>query len=145
MSEPEEFDRGAFDAGTIEKFRANGGRLGPELDQLNPLLLFHHKGAKSGRVRVNPAMYATVGDASYAIFASKGGEPENPGWYYNLLAHPRTRIEVGSETLEVVAREAEGAERERIWEAQKQAHPMFAEMEGKTSRLIPVIVFDPIA
>jgi deazaflavin-dependent oxidoreductase (nitroreductase family) len=124
----------------IEEFRANGGRVGGRFEGA-PLLLVHHRGAKTGAERVNPVMYQAVGDG-FAIFASKGGAPTNPDWYHNLRANPRTTVEVGTETVPVVARVAESEERERIWEQQKRDYPMFAEYERNTTRQIPVLVLE---
>ena len=42
------------------------------------------------------------------------------------------------------ARVAEGAERETIWEKQKQLMPGFAEYEQKTSREIPVVLLERV-
>jgi deazaflavin-dependent oxidoreductase (nitroreductase family) len=78
-----------------------------------------------------------------AVFASKAGAPTNPDWYHNLLASPRVSAEIGTATVDLVARVADGAERERIWEAQKAAYPGFAEYESKTTRQIPVIILEP--
>jgi deazaflavin-dependent oxidoreductase (nitroreductase family) len=77
------------------------------------------------------------------VFASKAGAPTNPDWYHNLLAGPRVSAEIGTATVDLVARVADGAERERIWEAQKAAYPGFAEYESKTTRQIPVIILEP--
>src|SRR3954451_8838799 len=121
----------------IEEFRAKDGRVASFGHQ--PLLLLHHRGAKSGTERVNPLAYQELDDG-YAVFASKGGAPTNPDWYHNLLVNPEARVEVGTDTLDVVAREAKGEERTRIWEEQKRRNPGFAEYEEKTSRQIPVIV-----
>jgi deazaflavin-dependent oxidoreductase (nitroreductase family) len=127
----------------IEEFRANGGKLGGGFEGA-PMLLLHHKGAKSGIERVNPVMYRPVGD-SIAVFASKGGAPRNPDWYYNLRAHPETTVEVGTETIPVVARVPGDAERATIWEAHKRAYPAFADYEKKTTRQIPVIILERAA
>jgi deazaflavin-dependent oxidoreductase (nitroreductase family) len=124
----------------IEEFRANHGKVGGQFEGA-PLLLLHHTGAKSGQERINPMMYQAVGDA-FAVFASKGGSPTNPDWYHNLLAHPKATVEVGDETVPVVARVAEGDERERIWERQKLEWPGFADYERRTTRQIPVIVLE---
>ena len=75
--------------------------------------------------------------------ASKGGAPTNPDWYHNLLAHPQAQAEIGTDTVELVARVAAGNERERIWTAQKAAYPGFADYEQKTTRQIPVVVLEP--
>ena len=62
-----------------------------------------------GISRINPLAYQ--GDRGrYVVFASKGGAPSNPDWYHNLRAQPKTTIEVGNETIEVIATEASGEE-----------------------------------
>src|SRR5436305_15242736 len=130
-----------FNAKVIDEFRANGGRVGGMFEGM-PLLLLHHVGAKSGERRVNPVAYGQDGER-YVIFASKGGAPTNPGWYHNLVANPRTEIEVGSETLSVVASEATGEERDRLFNAQAERVPQCAEYQTKTARAIPVIILTP--
>ena len=124
----------------IEEFRANGGRVGGMFEG-SPLLLLHHAGARTGVRRVSPLMYQEVTDG-YAIFASKGGADNNPDWFHNLVANPRTDVEVGIETVSVQARVALGEERTRIWTRQKSDYPQFAEYESKTSRVIPVVVLE---
>lgn len=126
----------------IAEFRANGGKVGGPFEGA-PLLLLHTTGARSGQPRVTPVMYQDIGDG-VAVFASKGGAPTNPAWYHNLLANPRASAEIGTGTVEVVAREADGAERDRIWEAQKRDYPGFADYERKTTRPIPVIILEPV-
>jgi deazaflavin-dependent oxidoreductase (nitroreductase family) len=127
----------------IDEFRANGGVVGGPFEGA-PLLLLHHTGAKSGIERINPMMYQAVGD-DLAVFASKGGAPNNPDWYRNLIAIPRATVEVGTETSEVKARVAEGEERERIWDKQKKDFPGFADYEKRTSRQIPVIILERVS
>ena len=128
----------------IEEFRANQGKVGGMFEGL-PILLVHHTGAKTGTERVNPVAYQKV-DSGWAIFASKGGHPQHPDWYRNLMANPKASIEVGTDRYDVVAREATGEERERIWTTQKERVPSFAEYEEKTKgiRDIPVIVLEPV-
>lgn len=133
-------DTGDFNTTIIEEFRANGGRLGGQFEGA-PILLLHSTGAKSGKERVNPMMYRKVGD-QMAVFASKAGAPTNPDWYHNLLAHPATTIEIGTDTVPVVARVAEGDERTEIWEKQKKDAPGFADYEKGTTRQIPVVILE---
>jgi deazaflavin-dependent oxidoreductase (nitroreductase family) len=129
--------------GIIDEFRANEGRVGGGFEG-KPLLLLHHKGARSGKERVSPLMYQRVGDA-YAVFASKGGADSNPDWFYNLKDNPNVSIEVGTNELDVSARVAEGSEMKTIWQRQKEDWPQFADYERKTARVqIPVIVLEPI-
>lgn len=130
-----------FNAGVIEEFRANGGTAGGIFED-KPLLLLHNVGAKSGADYVTPLVYLKDGD-NWVIFASKGGAPNNPGWYHNLKAQPEVSIEVGSETVEVTAEEAIGKERDRLYSIQEQQQPQFTEYARKTDRKIPVVVLKP--
>jgi deazaflavin-dependent oxidoreductase (nitroreductase family) len=125
----------------IEEFRANGGKVGGQFEGA-PLLLLHTTGAKSGQARVNPMMYQADGD-NLAVFASKAGAPTNPDWYHNLVANPRASVEVGDATINVVARVADGEDRDRLWSRQKELYPGFADYEAKTTREIPVIILEP--
>ena len=130
-----------FNAKIIDEFRANAGHVGGMFEG-TPLLLLHHTGARSGKERINPLAYLRDGDR-YVIFASKGGAPTNPDWYYNLKAHPEVTIEVGTDTLQVTAAEAAGEERERLYQAQVERAPTFGDYQAKTERRIPVITLTP--
>jgi deazaflavin-dependent oxidoreductase (nitroreductase family) len=130
-----------FNAQIIEEFHANQGRVGGMFEGM-ALLLLHHTGAKSGASRINPLVYQSD-DGRYVVFASKAGAPTNPDWYHNLKAHPDVRIEVGADTVDVVASEATGEERDRLFRRQAQQSPQFAEYEKQTERVIPVIVLTP--
>ncbi|MGH2881762.1 MAG: nitroreductase/quinone reductase family protein, partial [Solirubrobacteraceae bacterium] len=108
-----------------------------------PLLLLHHTGAKSGLSRVNPVAYLPYNER-YMIWAANGGALSNPAWYHNLKAHPDTRIEVGNETIDVVAEEAAGPERERLFAAAAARYPQLHEAAQKaTPRVIPMVVLTP--
>jgi deazaflavin-dependent oxidoreductase (nitroreductase family) len=130
-----------LNAKIIEEFHANEGRVGGMFEGV-PLLLLRHTGAKSGKSRVNPLAYQSD-NGRYVIFASKGGAPANPDWYHNLKAHPDVTIEVGTDTIDVIASEASGEERERLFRTQAERVPQFGEYEQKTDRAIPVIVLTP--
>ncbi len=130
-----------FNTKVIEEFRANEGRVGGMFESM-PLLLLHHIGARSGASRVNPLAYHADGNR-YVVFGSKGGAPEHPAWYRNLMANPRTTIEVGTRKLDVLASEATGEERDRLYREQAEKVPQFSEYEQKTDRVIPVIVLTP--
>jgi deazaflavin-dependent oxidoreductase (nitroreductase family) len=133
--------RDETNARIIEEFRANDGRVGGAFEGM-PLLLLHHTGAKSGTRRVNPVAYL-ADDGRYVVFASRGGAPSNPAWYHNLVAHPEATVEVGTDTIDVLASEASGEERERLYGAQVERIPQFGEYQKRTQRLIPVIVLTP--
>jgi len=134
-------DREDWNRGVIEEFRANSGNVASFAHQ--PLLLLHHRGAKTGTERVNPLAYLAV-DGNWAVFGSKGGGPTNPEWVANLRANPDVTVEVGTDTHEARARILEGEERSKIWEEQKERNVGFAEYERKTSRQIPVILLERV-
>lgn len=108
-----------------------------------PIILVHHTGVKTGRKRVNPLMYQPVDDG-FAVFATYGGSPRPPAWYYNLVANPRTMVEVDTKRVPVLARLADGTEREQIWAKQVALMPAIAEFEAAAGRRIPVIVLERI-
>jgi deazaflavin-dependent oxidoreductase (nitroreductase family) len=127
----------------IDEFRANEGRVGSDFEG-RPLLLLHHRGARTGTERVNPVAYQRLSPDAVAIFASKGGARTNPDWFHNLVANPDASIEIGTDAYPVRARVAAGEEREQIWDRQKQERPAFADYEERTKgiREIPVVVLD---
>jgi deazaflavin-dependent oxidoreductase (nitroreductase family) len=126
----------------IEEFRAKGGRVGGRFEGL-PLLLLHHRGARSGKQRVNPLAYRALEDGAMAVFASKGGAPTNPDWYHNVRANPEVEVEVDGRRIRARARVAVGEERQRIWRAQTRDVPAFAAYQERTERTIPVVILEP--
>ena len=129
-----------FNASIIEEFRTHGGKVGGPFEGA-PLLLLTSTGAKSGQQRTTPVMYLPDGE-SMVIFASKAGAPTHPAWYHNLTANPTATVEVGTDTVPVTARVAEGGERERLYERQAGLFPQFADYQSKTTRRIPVVVLE---
>ena len=109
-----------------------------------PSLLLTTIGRKSGQKFIFPLFYGTTGD-SYFVVASKGGAPDDPGWYKNLLAHPDVEVQVGTRKFKGRARTTDGAERARLWQEALKFWPPYADYQKKTEREIPVIVLDPVA
>lgn len=126
-----------YNQAIIETFRANGGKV-PERDSL---LLLTTTGAKSGQPRTSPLAYSKDGDR-FVILASKAGEPTNPDWYHNLLAHSEVTVELGAERFAARASVTEGLERERLFAQHVAQMPGFAEYQRKTTRQIPVVVLE---
>jgi deazaflavin-dependent oxidoreductase (nitroreductase family) len=131
-----------WNAQIIEEFRAHDGKLGGMFEGADVLLL-HHTGSKTGLERVSPLGYQRIGSA-YAVFGSNSGKTSHPAWFGNLRAHPRTTAEIGTATIEVLARVADGDERAEIWERQKAHIPQFAEYEQTANRDIPVVILEPV-
>jgi deazaflavin-dependent oxidoreductase (nitroreductase family) len=131
-----------FNRNLIAEFRAGDGKVGGPFEGA-PLLLLTTTGAKTGRKHTTPLVYQADGDR-IVVFGSKGGAPSHPAWYHNLVANPTVTVELPTETFEARAVTAEGAERDRIWNAQKELMPGFKEYEAKTDRQIPVIVLERV-
>ncbi|MEA2728613.1 MAG: hypothetical protein QOF70_3088 [Acetobacteraceae bacterium] len=133
------------------RYTSSGGTDGhmytvtpPGYSQMNvPSLLLATTGRKSGEKFIFPLFYGETGN-SYIIVASKGGAPEHPGWYRNLLANPEVEVQVGTKKLKARARTASGAERTKLWEKALEFWPPYADYQKKTEREIPVVVLDPI-
>jgi deazaflavin-dependent oxidoreductase (nitroreductase family) len=126
----------------IKEFRENGGKVGGMFEG-RPMIIVHAIGAKSGAERETPLVYFGEGDRIF-VFASKGGAPENPAWYHNLVANPRVKVEVGTETFEVNARVLAGAERDEYFAKQVAVMPNFADYAANTSRTIPVVELERV-
>jgi deazaflavin-dependent oxidoreductase (nitroreductase family) len=126
-----------FNKKVIEEFRANGGKVGGFFENMT-LLLLHTVGAKSGEHRLNPTAYIKEGE-ELIIAASKAGADSHPDWYFNLIANPEVRVEVGDEEFSAVAESAQEPERTHLYDKLKKKYPGFVEYEQKTKRVIPII------
>ena len=124
-----------------EKILESGTTAGVQVMD-RPIVLVTVRGAKSGKLRYTPVMRVEHG-GSYAMIASKGGAPEHPAWYHNLVANPHVELQDGTQTKEYDAREVSGTERDEWWERSVAAYPPYAEYQTKTDRLIPVFVLEP--
>lgn len=126
----------SFNQSITDEFRANDGKVGGQFEGAN-LLLLTTTGAKSGQPRVSPLAYFRI-DGKLIIIGSFAGADVNPAWVHNLRANPSARIEVGSESSDVVARELPRAERDEFFPKVTAVAPGFAEYQAKTSRVIPI-------
>jgi deazaflavin-dependent oxidoreductase (nitroreductase family) len=126
-----------WNAGIVKEFHENGGKVGGPFEGRD-MILIHHVGAKSGTERVTPLVYRPEGDRMF-IFASKGGAADNPDWYHNLVANPRIKAEIGTETLEFEAVVVGQPERDEVYARQAAQWVNFDEYQKKTERVIPVV------
>lgn len=108
-----------------------------------PVVIVTSVGAKSGGVRKFPVIRVER-DGQYVVVASLGGEPKNPNWYYNVVAHPRVSLQDGPRPSEYLARELSGAERETWWSVAVSDFPPYAEYQTRTDRLIPIFLLAPV-
>lgn len=122
-------------------YRLSGGRIGGSAVGL-PVLMLTTRGRKSGEPRTSVLTYLPKG-RSAVVFASNAGEPKHPAWWLNLVADPHAQVQIGRTVTPMTAREADGAERQRLWEELLRASPSYAEYEQRTTRRIPVVVLEP--
>jgi len=122
----------------VRQYEATGGKVGHDWNGTSCLVL-RTRGRKTGEVRKFPLIYARDGD-EFVIVASKGGAPDHPGWYKNLVAHPDVEIQVRSEVIPVRARTATAAEKARVWPLMTAQWPDYDAYQRRTPREIPVVL-----
>jgi deazaflavin-dependent oxidoreductase (nitroreductase family) len=126
----------------VEEYESSGGTRGTTLRETGlPVVIVTNRGASSGAIRKTPLMRVEH-EGSYAAVASKGGAPEHPDWYRNLLADPDVEVQDGPQKWDMVARELSGDERAQWWERAVAAFPPYADYQVKTDRQIPVFLLE---
>jgi proline iminopeptidase len=125
----------------VKRYRETDGEEGHIWREGSTILLLTTVGRKSGRESTTPLIYGLDGD-NPVIVASKGGAPEHPGWYRNLVKNPAVHVQIKGEKFPARARDAEGEERERLWTMMNGIWPHYAEYQTKTDRQIPVVVLE---
>ena len=133
-----------FGEAHVNRYRETGGKVGHDWREGSTILLLTTTGRTSGERRTTPLIYAQDG-ASYVIVASKGGAPEDPGWYRNLAKTPEVELQVKDEVFKARARTAHGEERERLWKKANTVWKHYDEYAKKTPREIPVVVLERVA
>jgi F420H(2)-dependent quinone reductase len=127
----------------VEEIESSGGTRGNEMRGMK-VIIVTSRGHGSGKLRKNPVMRVEH-DGKYAAVASKGGAPDNPSWYRNLVEHPLVEVQDGPAKGDFTAREISGDERAEWWERAVAAFPDYADYQEKTDREIPVFVLEPVA
>ena len=125
----------------VELYESSGGAKGTTLrDTGLPVILFTHKGNKTGAVRKTPLMRVEI-NGSYVLVGSQGGAPEDPVWVHNLRADPAVELRDRTVVRNMKVREVtDAAERTKLWALAVSAFPPYAEYQTKTQRLIPVFI-----
>jgi deazaflavin-dependent oxidoreductase (nitroreductase family) len=129
-----------FNTQIIEEFRANQGCVDAEFLEGLPVILIHHIGVSSGTERVTPLACYPQPDGSFAVVASNGGSPAHPSWYFNLKAHPRITVELGTQKLTVLAEELDDTARAALWPTLVARAPSLGEAQAKTARQMPLFL-----
>jgi deazaflavin-dependent oxidoreductase (nitroreductase family) len=126
----------------VEQFESSDGREGNTMKDL-PVIVLTTKGARTGNIRKSPLMRVEH-DGKYLIVASLGGAPSHPVWYHNVVANPTVEIQDGATRQDMATRELDGDEREVWWKRAVDAFPPYAEYQEKTSRVIPILICEPV-
>jgi deazaflavin-dependent oxidoreductase (nitroreductase family) len=130
----------AWIAEHLRKYQATNGADGHIWNGV-PTLLLTTTGRKSGDARTLPLIYGKDGER-FVIVASRGGAPDHPGWYKNLVAHPGVKLQVAADKFAARASTAKGAERTRLWEQMTKIWPAYDDYQSKTTREIPVVILE---
>ncbi len=123
-----------------ETYEATGGAEATEL-RGKPVIVLTSVGAKSGMLR-KTALMRVEHDGAYAVVASRGGAPQHPVWYWNLVKNPHVELQDGAEKHDYLAREVTGEEKIGWWARAVEAWPDYAEYQKKTDRQIPLFVLE---
>ena len=134
-------DFSLFGDAHIKKYEETGGQVGHDWNGATCLIL-RAKGRKSGQLRKTPLIYGRDGD-NYVIVASKGGAPDNPGWYKNLQTHPDVEIQVRGEVIPVTARTGTAEDKKRVWPTMLEQWADYDTYQERTERDIPVVLLTP--
>ena len=128
----------------VATYESTDGREANTLRETGiPVIIVTSLGASTGKIR-KFALMRVEHDGEYALVASMGGAPSNPGWYHNLVAEPLVMIQDGPEPQDYVTRIVDGEERAAWWERAVAVFPTYVEYEAKTDRVIPVFVASPV-
>jgi deazaflavin-dependent oxidoreductase (nitroreductase family) len=125
----------------VRQYEATGGKVGHDWNGTSCLVL-RTIGRKSGEVRKFPLIYAKDGE-DWVVVASKGGAPEHPGWYRNLVAHPDVEIQVRDRVIPVTARTGTAEDKARVWPLMTAQWPDYDKYQQSTARDIPVVLLRP--
>jgi deazaflavin-dependent oxidoreductase (nitroreductase family) len=121
-------------------YRISGGRIGARAAGL-PVMLLTTTGRRSGKRRTVPLSFLEDGDA-YVLIGSRGGSPQHPAWYLNLLVNPDVSVQIGRDHSGLRARRASPEEEERLWPKVLASSPGYGRYRAKTSREIPLVLLE---
>jgi F420H(2)-dependent quinone reductase len=125
----------------VALYEGTGGVEGGEQGGL-PVIILTTTGARSGKTRKNPVMRVEK-DGVYAAIAAYAGNPENPQWYYNLLAQPYATVQDGRQVRRVRAREVFDEEKQGWWAVADALNPNYARYRATAGRDIPILALEP--
>ncbi len=108
-----------------------------------PVVMLTTVGARTGRPRTVPVLGLPF-PSGLGVIASNFGQHPQPGWYYNLKAHPEAQVVVDGVCRRVRAVEADADRRAEIWREGLRVYPGFSQYEKRAAhRRISVFVLEP--
>jgi deazaflavin-dependent oxidoreductase (nitroreductase family) len=123
-------------------FKKSGGKIGNKFLKGTEVGILTTIGRKSGEPRDSPLLFLQEGQRILLV-ASQGGRATNPMWYLNLAANPRVTFQTKAGRYELIARDANDAEREQYWPKLDAMYPDFVNYRSYTDRKIPIVICDP--
>jgi deazaflavin-dependent oxidoreductase (nitroreductase family) len=123
-------------------YRMSGGRVAGRIGR-RPLCLLTTIGRRSGEPRTSALLYVPDGD-NVVLVAAQGGLPAHPMWLLNLRANPEVKVQIGSRTRPMLAREASAEERALRWPRLIEHYQGWARYQSWTDREIPVVICTPM-
>jgi len=124
-------------------FRITGGKHSLAEILGWPIVEITTIGAKTNQPRSMPLIGVTDSE-KIALIASNFGREHNPGWYYNLMAHPECEVLFRGKTRKYIARETEAEEYDRYWKMAVSYYEGYEKYKERAAhRHIPVIVLEP--
>jgi deazaflavin-dependent oxidoreductase (nitroreductase family) len=124
----------------VRRYVETGGEVGYMWNGV-PTLILITTGRRSGQQRSTPLIFGEDNGA-YIVVASKGGAPEHPAWYRNLVDQPEVEVQVRAERFKARARTATQEEKPALWKLMASIWPPYNDYQKKTRREIPIVILE---
>ena len=125
----------------VDVYLETDGEVGHDWRKGSPVLILTTTGRKSGETRQNALIYGLAGDNPMVV-ASKGGNPQHPGWYLNLKDNPDVQVQIYGDKFAARARDATAEERPELWKQMAEIWPDYDNYQQRTDREIPVVILE---
>jgi proline iminopeptidase len=127
----------------VRRYQETNGEEGYDWREGSHILLLTTTGRRTGDKTTTPLIFGLDGD-NPVVVASKGGAPEHPGWYQNLVKSPDAEVQIKGEKFAVRARDAEGPDHDRLWRLMNGEWRHYDEYQQQTERQIPVVILERV-
>jgi deazaflavin-dependent oxidoreductase (nitroreductase family) len=124
----------------VKRYVETDGAEGHDWQGVSALILTT-TGRRSGESRSTPLIYGEHGQ-DYVVVASKGGAPEHPAWYLNLVEQPEVTVQVRGDRFAARARTATPEEKPELWRLMAGIWPPYDDYQRNTNREIQVVVLE---